>query len=91
MVQVLGFHYDWGRISNWVSFVYSCISISLSASASWRKSRASPFSNYLTKKVFSDEERFTARSFNNYAKSYENIEKDLTDSKGVKSSTLRFS
>ena len=40
--------------------------------------------DYLTKKVFGDEERFTARSFNNYAKSYENIEKDLTDSKGVK-------
>ena len=43
-----------------------------------------PFANYLTKKVFGDEEKFTPRSFNNYAKSYENIEKDLTDSKGVK-------
>lgn len=48
------------------------------------KKARQPFSNYLTKKVFGDEERFTARSFNNYAKSYENIEKDLTDSKGVK-------
>lgn len=43
-----------------------------------------PFANYLTKKVFGDEEKFTPRSFNNYAKSYENIEKDLTESKGVK-------
>lgn len=43
-----------------------------------------PFANYLTKKVFGDEEKFTPRSFNNYAKNYENIEKDLTESKGVK-------
>lgn len=43
-----------------------------------------PFANYLTKKVFGDEEKFTPRSFNNYAKNYENIEKDLTGSKGVK-------
>lgn len=43
-----------------------------------------PFANYLTKKVFGDEEKFTARSFNNYAKNYENIEKDLKESKGVK-------
>ena len=48
------------------------------------KKARQPFSNYLTKKVFGDEEKFTPRSFNNYAKSYENIEKDLTDSKGVK-------
>ena len=37
-----------------------------------------PFSDYLQKKVFDGEDRFTAKTFNNYANKYEDVEGNFT-------------
>lgn len=43
-----------------------------------------PFCNYLQKKVFDGEQRFTDRSFNNYANEYDNVKGDFTHDEWLK-------